>query len=186
MHIGNARGGAIGDCLAEIMKWAGYDVQREFYVNDAGNQIEKFGKSLNLRFMQICNGKGQAVIEKCGGNIQDICETIYNDSESFPMPEDVYLGMDIIEHAYNYFKENGSSLSSENEDIRKKHLRLSLFRKILPDWNVTFQSTALHMITGLRKVLFIMTVQSMKLSKNSRQADIHMNKTALYGSNPLN
>lgn len=63
MHIGNARGGAIGDCLAEIMKWAGYDVQREFYVNDAGNQIEKFGKSLNLRFMQICNGKGQAVIE---------------------------------------------------------------------------------------------------------------------------
>jgi arginyl-tRNA synthetase len=59
MHIGNARGGAIGDCLAEIMKWAGYDVQREFYVNDAGNQIEKFGKSLNLRFMQICNGKGQ-------------------------------------------------------------------------------------------------------------------------------
>ena len=46
MHIGNARGGAIGDCLAEIMDWAGHDVQREFYVNDAGNQIEKFGKSL--------------------------------------------------------------------------------------------------------------------------------------------
>lgn len=122
MHIGNARGGAIGDCLAEIMNWAGYDVQREFYVNDAGNQIEKFGKSLDLRFMHICSINGQAVIEKSNGNIPIICETIYNDTENFPMPEDVYLGMDIIEHAYNYFKENGSSLSSESEDIRKKTL----------------------------------------------------------------
>ena len=67
----------------------------------------------------------------------------------------------------------------------KKHLQILPFLKILPDWNVTLQNTALHMITGLRKVLFTMTVQSMKLSKNSRQADIHMNKTALYGSNHL-
>lgn len=49
MHIGNARGGAIGDCLAAVLDWAGYDVQREFYVNDAGNQIEKFATSLEVR-----------------------------------------------------------------------------------------------------------------------------------------
>ena len=49
MHIGNARGGAIGDCLASVLQWAGYHAEREFYVNDAGNQIEKFGKSLSLR-----------------------------------------------------------------------------------------------------------------------------------------
>ena len=54
MHIGNARGGAIGDCLASVLNWAGYKAEREFYVNDAGNQIEKFGKSLSLRFMQLC------------------------------------------------------------------------------------------------------------------------------------
>ena len=42
MHLGNARGGALGDCLASVLDWAGYDVTREFYVNDAGNQIEKF------------------------------------------------------------------------------------------------------------------------------------------------
>lgn len=48
MHIGNARGGAIGDCLASVLEWAGYRTEREFYVNDAGNQIEKFGKSLSL------------------------------------------------------------------------------------------------------------------------------------------
>lgn len=61
MHIGNARGGAIGDGLAEILDWAGYSVEREFYVNDAGNQIEKFGKSLDLRYMQICSQDGLKV-----------------------------------------------------------------------------------------------------------------------------
>lgn len=122
MHIGNARGGAIGDCLAEIMSWAGYDVQREFYVNDAGNQIEKFGKSLNLRFMQLCSSEGQTVLEKCGDDVQAICESIYNDSETFPMPDDVYLGMDIIEHVYNFLKENGRSAESLSEEERKKVL----------------------------------------------------------------
>ena len=44
MHIGNARGGAIGDCLASVLQWAGYHAEREFYVNDAGNQIDNLGK----------------------------------------------------------------------------------------------------------------------------------------------
>ena len=54
MHIGNARGGAIGDCLASVLDAAGYDVQREFYINDAGNQIEKFATSLEVRYLQEC------------------------------------------------------------------------------------------------------------------------------------
>ncbi|MBQ8077253.1 MAG: arginine--tRNA ligase, partial [Eubacterium sp.] len=52
MHIGNARGGAIGDCLASVLQYAGYDVKREFYINDAGNQIEKFATSLEVRYLQ--------------------------------------------------------------------------------------------------------------------------------------
>ena len=68
MHIGNARGGAIGDCLASVMDYAGYNVEREFYVNDAGNQIEKFGKSLDLRFMQLCSEKGRSAAEKYNDN----------------------------------------------------------------------------------------------------------------------
>ena len=63
MHIGNARGGAIGDCLASVLNWAGYTAEREFYVNDAGNQIEKFGKSLDLRYMQLCSENGKAAME---------------------------------------------------------------------------------------------------------------------------
>ena len=49
MHMGNARGGVLGDSLAEVLSRAGNDVSREFYVNDAGNQIEKFAQSLEAR-----------------------------------------------------------------------------------------------------------------------------------------
>ena len=77
MHIGNARGGAIGDCLAAVLDRAGYQVWREFYVNDAGNQIEKFATSLEVRYLQACG--------------QDIA-----------LPEDAYHGADITEHAENF------------------------------------------------------------------------------------
>ena len=52
MHMGNARGGTLGDCLAAVLDWSGYDVTREFYINDAGNQVQKFGKSLAVRYLQ--------------------------------------------------------------------------------------------------------------------------------------
>ena len=57
MHMGNARGGALGDGVAACLDWAGYDVTREFYINDAGNQIEKFGKSLAIRYLQLYKGE---------------------------------------------------------------------------------------------------------------------------------
>ena len=59
MHMGNARGGALGDCLAAVLDKAGYNAWREFYVNDAGNQIEKFGCSLEARYLQIFKGEGR-------------------------------------------------------------------------------------------------------------------------------
>jgi len=72
MHMGNARGGALGDCLAAVMDWAGYDVTREFYINDAGNQIQKFGKSLAVRYLQHFGGE-----------------------EAYPLPAECYQGGDI-------------------------------------------------------------------------------------------
>ena len=121
MHIGNARGGAIGDCLSSVLEWAGYDVTREFYVNDAGNQIEKFGKSLELRYSQLCSESGQALIEKYSDD-EELCQAIYNDDETFPMPEDVYLGADIIAHAKNFYNENGNSLAGKTEEERRNAL----------------------------------------------------------------
>ena len=94
MHIGNARGGALGDSLSSVLQFAGYEVEREFYVNDAGNQIEKFGKSLSIRYMQIADGNKADVIASYGD--EDVCRKIFEDEENFPMPEDVYKGVDII------------------------------------------------------------------------------------------
>lgn len=124
MHVGNARGGAIGDCLASVLEAAGYQAEREFYINDAGNQIEKFGKSLSLRYMQLCSDKGQAVLDETS-DTEAICKRIYGENgntEEFPMPEDVYLGQDIIAHAKNFYDENGDSFASVSEEERKNAL----------------------------------------------------------------
>lgn len=125
MHIGNARGGAIGDCLASVLNAAGYDAKREFYVNDAGNQIEKFGKSLSLRYMQLCSENGRKLIAESGSDAEKLCAAIYAESvegQKFEMPEDVYLGTDIIEHAFNFYNLHGDSLAKLDENARKKAL----------------------------------------------------------------
>lgn len=97
MHIGNARGGAMGDCLAEILSWAGYKTEREFYVNDGGNQIEKFGLSLDVRYQQ-----------HFGVNIE--------------MPEDSYHGQDIIDHVVKFAEIYGDKYMSVSEQERRKAL----------------------------------------------------------------
>lgn len=99
MHMGNARGGALGDCLAELLKWAGYDVTREFYINDAGNQIEKFANSLNARYLQHYLGE-----------------------DAVEFPEDGYHGDDIKEHAEAFAAINGDKYVEADEQERKDAL----------------------------------------------------------------
>ncbi len=99
MHMGNARGGALGDCLASVLEYAGYEVTREFYVNDAGNQIEKFGNSLNARYIQAL--KGEDAVE---------------------FPEDGYHGDDIKAHAKAFIEINGNKHLSLSEEERKAAL----------------------------------------------------------------
>jgi len=121
MHIGNARGGAIGDCLCSVLDMAGYRVEREFYVNDAGNQIEKFGKSLCLRYEQLCSEAGQALIAEYPDN-EKLCRAVYDNAEKFPMPEDVYLGADIIAHAKAFYDIHGADFADKSEEECKKAL----------------------------------------------------------------
>lgn len=97
MHIGNARGGAIGDCLAAVLDWAGYEVNREFYVNDAGNQIEKFATSLEVRYLQ------------------------HFDS-TVEMPEDAYQGADITAHAESFIEEYGDKYTECDSKTRRNAL----------------------------------------------------------------
>jgi len=124
MHVGNARGGAIGDTLASVLQAAGYETEREFYINDAGNQIEKFGKSLELRYMQLLTDAGQAQIKEAS-SLEELCNRIYGEdgnNPEFPMPEDVYRGRDIIAHAKNFYDIKGDSLKDASEADRRKAL----------------------------------------------------------------
>ncbi len=97
MHIGNARGGALGDCLAAVLSAAGFYTEREFYINDAGNQINKFALSLDLRYRQLFE-------------------------ENVEMPEDSYHGEDITAHAKAFAEINGDSYLQKSEEERRKAL----------------------------------------------------------------
>ena len=74
MHMGNARGGVLGDALASVLDRVGYDVWREFYVNDAGNQIEKFANSIDVRYQQLLLGEDKVEFPEDGYHGDDIKE----------------------------------------------------------------------------------------------------------------
>ncbi|MBR6728719.1 MAG: arginine--tRNA ligase [Clostridia bacterium] len=132
MHMGNARGGALGDCLASVLDWAGYDVTREFYINDAGNQIEKFGKSLEARFIQALRGE-----------------------DAVECPEDGYHGEDIKERAAAFIEKNGDALLAADSETRKKALVEFALEKNIDDlkadlekyrifYDIWFRESILH------------------------------------------
>lgn len=139
MHIGNARGGAIGDGIASVLEWAGYQVSREFYVNDAGNQINKFALSLEVRYLQL---------------FQDDIE----------MPEDAYHGADITAHAKAFAEINGDKYVNVPSDIRRQALvsyalplnidgleeDLKKYRIVYDNW---FRESTLHQNGEVDKVI---------------------------------
>lgn len=99
MHMGNARGGALGDCLASVLDFAGYDVSREFYINDAGNQIDKFALSLDVRYRQLYLGE-----------------------DAVELPEDSYHGEDIKQRAQEFADVYGDSYMEKSDSERRKAL----------------------------------------------------------------
>ena len=175
MHIGNARGGALGDSLSSVLQFAGYEVEREFYVNDAGNQIEKFGKSLSIRYMQIADGNKSDVIASYGDD--DVCRKIFEDEENFPMPEDVYKGVDIIEHAYNFYKINGDKFVNADEESRKSALveyalplnidglerDLKKYRIVYDTW---FRESSLHKNGAVKQIVDMLTEKGQTYEKD--------------------
>ena len=109
MHMGNARGGVLGDALASVLERAGYNVWREFYVNDAGNQIEKFATSIEARCLQLVNGE-----------------------DSVEFPEDGYHGDDIKELALSFCEEYGTSWIDKSREERHKLMADFGLEKNLP------------------------------------------------------
>ena len=144
MHMGNARGGALGDCLAAVMDFAGYDVSREFYVNDAGNQIDKFALSLDIRYQQIYKGE-----------------------DAPELPEDSYHGEDIMDRAKEFAAIHGDKYINASEEERRKalvdyalpkniqamHDNLSKYRIEYDTW---FLESSLHNGTELKDTIELM------------------------------
>ena len=95
MHMGNARGGVLGDTLASVLQKSGAQVWREFYVNDAGNQIEKFARSLEARYFQLIKGE-----------------------DAVAFPEDGYHGDDIRELARLFYEKEGDKYLDCDEQSR--------------------------------------------------------------------
>lgn len=122
MTIGNARGGVLGDALASVLDRAGHTVWREFYVNDAGNQVDLFGRSIEARYLQIVKGE-----------------------DAVTFPEDGYHGEDIKELARMLFEKYGDSFADKDSETRTKAFvdfalpyNIGLMKKHLERYRIKF------------------------------------------------
>ena len=139
MHIGHARNAAVGDTLANILIAAGYHVTREYYINDAGNQISNLARSIETRFF-----------EALGDN-------------SHEMPEDGYNGKDIVEIGKD-LADKHPEIKDYSDDERLKTFRqlgvdyeMSKLKKDLSDFNTHFDNwfseTSLYEKGEIKEVL---------------------------------
>lgn len=175
MHIGNARGGALGDCLAAVLEMAGYDVTREFYINDAGNQIEKFGLSLDIRYQQI-----------------------YKGADAVELPEDSYHGADILARAQEFADLYGDSYLEKSESERRAALvefalpkniaglesALGQYRIIYDKW---FHESELHK-GAIQEVIDILTANGKTYEKDGalwyKNIEVQTEKLLKQGKTP--
>lgn len=149
MHMGNARGGALGDCLAAVLDAAGYAVSREFYINDAGNQIDKFALSLDVRYQQIFRGE-----------------------EACPIPEDCYQGADIMDRAREFAELHGDSYLEKSQELRQQALvefalpkniakMQSDLKKYRIEYDTWFHESSLHRNGEIQETLKLLTEKGM-------------------------
>lgn len=154
MHMGNARGGALGDCLAAVLQMAGYEVEREFYINDAGNQIEKFGLSLDIRYQQIFKGEDAVLL-----------------------PEDSYHGEDIKERAQQFADIYGDEYMNKSEDERRKALvdfalpknidnMKANMAKYRIEYDTWFKESELHNSGAVKEVIEYLTNKGLTYEKD--------------------
>lgn len=122
-HIGHGRWAAIGSALAEIMKYTGYDVFQEFYINDAGNQIQRLAKSLELRVKEL---KGDVIDWECEEN------------------KDLYRGDYLIPCAKKYIEDNKGLSYADFAKQDMLNLQKELLKKFKTDFDLFFSETTLY------------------------------------------
>lgn len=138
MHIGHGRWAALGDSLCRVMEHAGYRIEREFYINDHGSQMNVFGRSISKRYLQLC-----AVMEKNSCGVDAAVSALYADWEAFMADEDAskpqehpyqnefiealgkdsYGGTYIVDEAADFYREDGSRWVEASEEARVEEFR---------------------------------------------------------------
>lgn len=154
MHMGNARGGVLGDCLASVLALSGADVTREFLINDAGNQVDNFGRSLEARFLQL-----------------------YPETADTPFPEDGYHGDDIRELAAAFKEAHGEEYRhAPSEERRTALIQFGLHHNIPKmkrdlarygiQYDVWFSETTLHESGAVRDTVNLLTEKGYTYEKD--------------------
>ena len=154
MTIGNARGGVLGDTLSSVMAKAGYNVTREFYVNDAGNQVDLFGRSIEARYLQLCLGE-----------------------DAVEFPEDGYHGDDIKELAKLIYDKQGDKFVSVDEPVRRKAFvdfalprNIELMKRHLERYRINFDNwfleSSLHSSGYVKETVDLLTENGLTYEKD--------------------
>ena len=153
MHMGNARGGVLGDCLAEVLACAGNEVWREFLVNDAGNQVMLLGVSLDARYLQT-----------------------FPETADYPFPDDGYHGDDVKEIAAAFKAEFGDLRALPEDERRKKLVEYGLRRNIAAmhrdlaryriEYDRWFHETELHNAGFVEDTVKLLTEKGLTYEKD--------------------
>ena len=129
MHLGHGRWAALGDAMANVLAFAGYEVTREFYINDAGNQMDIFAESVGLRYLQIARliGSGKAV------DVQLAKAEIIADMETYrrELPENCYAGAYIIDIAGMIYDAEGDGWVEADSEKRSAHFKEVAYSTVL-------------------------------------------------------
>ncbi len=151
MHMGNARGGVLGDALSAVLEAAGYQVEREFYVNDAGNQVNRYGLSIEARYMQ-------------------------HFEPGFPFPEDGYKGKDVTANAEAFIEEHGDKyVDRPSEERRQALISFAIPRNIQGlhddlkryrvEYDTWFHESGLHESGAVDRVVELMREKGLTYEK---------------------
>lgn len=152
MHVGHGRWAALGDSMANVMSHAGYDIEREFWINDHGNQMNTFGNSISKRYMQLAD-----IMEKQGCDLDAARDFLAQDRDNFVQDEadehpdshpfmdeftndlgkDSYGGTYIIDEAAAFFRTDGDKWVDADPQVRMLEFRERGYQKMLKDMRET-------------------------------------------------
>ena len=127
MHLGHGRWAALGDAMCNVLSFAGYDVTREFYINDAGSQMDKFAMSVSMRYLQV------ARLVASGSTVDEAVKEILANAQVYrsQLPEDCYAGAYVVDIAAKIYRAEGGMWAHAAEQEREAHFKEVAYTSVL-------------------------------------------------------